>query len=228
MARALSIFPSREALIEATTQRLAEAITQALTLRGAACVALSGGTTPAPVYRKLAARELDWRHVSFVLVDERFVPVEHEASNEGMLRAALGPALDHGAALVPMYAPALTHEAAAARANTVYAPLEIDIALMGMGADAHTASWFPGALGDALDPVNPRSVVAVTAPGAAGAVERLTLTLAKLARARRLLLLITGEDKRAALEAAARSAPSAAPIAALFNLGAPLEILWAA
>lgn len=214
--------------MEAVAQRLGEAITQALTLRGAACVALSGGTTPAPAYRKLAARDLDWRRVRFALVDERFVPVEHEASNERMLHAALKPALDQGAALIPMYAPAMTPEAAAAHADSIYALLEIDIALMGMGGDAHTASWFPGALDRVLDPANPRSVIAVTAPGAAGSAERLTLTYAKLSRARRLLLLIAGEDKRAVLEAATHASPGAAPVAALFNLNAPLEILWAA
>lgn len=214
--------------MDAAALRLGEAITQALTLRGAACAALSGGTTPAPAYRKLAARDLDWRSVSFALVDERFVPLEHEASNEGMLRRALKPALDHGAALVPMIAPALTHEATAARADALYAPLEIDIALMGMGGDAHTASWIPGALGNALDPENPRSVVAVTAPGAAGSAKRLTLTLAKLSRARHLLLLIAGEDKRPVLEAATHASPNTAPVAALFGLGVPLEILWAA
>ncbi len=214
--------------MEAAAQRLGEAITQALTLRGTACAALSGGATPAPAYRKLAGRGLDWRRVSFALVDERFVPVEHEASNEGMLRAALAPALDRGATLIPMYAPALTHEAAAARADATYAPLKIDVALMGMGADAHTASWFAGALGDALAPDNPRSVIATTAPGAAGSGRRLTLTLATLSRASRLLLLIAGEDKRAVLEAAMGASPSAAPVAALLGLSAPLEILWAA
>lgn len=213
--------------MDAAALRLGEAITQALTLRGAACAALSGGATPAPAYRKLVARSLDWRAVTFALVDERFVPPEHEASNEGMLRAALKPALDRGAALVPMYAP-MTHQAAAAHADALYAPLEIDIALMGMGEDAHTASWFSGALGDALDPANPRSVIAVTAPGAAGSAERLTLTFAKLARARRLLLLIAGEDKRTVLDAAMQASPSAAPVAALFGVGAPLEIMWAA
>lgn len=214
--------------MDAAAQRLAEAITQALTLRGAACVALSGGTTPAPAYRKLAARDLDWRRVSFALVDERFVPVEHEASNEGVLRNALAPALSRGAEFIPMYAPAMTLEAAAARADALYAPLEIDVALMGMGADAHTASWFPGALGDTLDPANPRSVIAASAPGAAGSAQRLTLTLAKIARARRLLLLTTGEDKRAALEAAMHASPVVAPVAALFSVDAPLEMLWAA
>ena len=214
--------------MEAAAQRLAEALTQALTLRGAACAALSGGTTPAPAYRKLAARDLNWRRVSFALVDERFVPVGHEDSNEGMLRAALAPGLERGATLVPMYAPATTLEAAAARADAAYAQLDIDVALMGMGADAHTASWFPGALGDVLDPANPRSVIAVTAPGAAGAASRLTLTLSKLSRAHRLLLLIAGKDKRAALEAAMHAPPDAAPIAALLGLDAPLEIMWAA
>lgn len=215
--------------MEAATLRLGDAITQALTVRGAACLALSGGTTPEPAYRKLAAHDFDWRHVTFALIDERFVPPEHEASNEAMLRRALAPALQQGATLVPMFAPTATLEAAAARADALYAPLEFDIALMGMGADGHVASWFPGALGDLLAPDNPRSVAAIIAPTAPASSERLTLTYAKLARTRRLLLLIAGEEKRAVLEAAAHAALQTAPIAALLHADAPpLEIFWAA
>lgn len=215
--------------MEAAALRLVEAITQALTVRGAARVALSGGATPEPAYRKLAAHELDWRRVSIALVDERFVPPEHEASNEGMLRRALKPALERGATLLPLFAPAATLEAAAACADALYAPLEFDIALLGMGADGHVASWFPGALGDLLAPDNPRSVAAIIAPAAPASSERLTLTYAKLARAHRLLLLIAGEEKRAVLEAAAHAALQTAPIAALLHADAPpLEILWAA
>lgn len=230
LMHALVAFAAREALMAAAAERIAEALRHAIGIRGGACVALSGGTTPEPAYRLLAAHDVDWSKVTFALVDERCVPPEHEASNEGLLRRALAAALAKGAKLLPMYSPAPTPADAAALAEFIYAPLHFDIALVGMGRDGHTASWFPGAtgLGEALDLRNPRTVVALKAPGAAGAADRLSLTRAALMRAGRLILLITGEDKRVRLEAALRSSPQQAPVAALFAGPArPPEILWA-
>jgi|CXWL01.1.fsa_nt_gi 6-phosphogluconolactonase len=227
---ALAAFATREALMAAAAHRIADAVTQAITIRGAACIALSGGSTPEPAYRLLAAIDLDWRRIMFALVDERCVPTDHEASNEGTLRRALAPALSNGATLIPMYADAPTPAGAALLAEARYAPLHFDIALLGMGIDGHTASWVPGAAGlaEALDPASTRTVVALSAPRAAGAATRLSLTRAALARAERLVLLITGEDKRARLEQALQSSPEAAPVAALFIPPAPRpDILWA-
>lgn len=226
---ALSVFPTRDALMEAAALRIAEALTQGITLRGNACAALSGGATPAPAYRKLAALKLDWRHVTFALVDERFVAPEHEASNEGLLRRELAPALAQGAKLAPMYS-AGALEQAAQLADATHAPLHIDIALMGMGEDAHTASWFPNApgLAEILDLEGARTVASVRAAQAAGTAERLTLTRAALARADHVLLVITGEAKRARLEAAMREPIEQAPVAALFrDVAHPPEVLWA-
>jgi 6-phosphogluconolactonase len=225
----VSTFPDRAALMAAAAERIADALRQALADRGAACAALSGGTTPEPAYRLLAEAALDWRRVSIALVDERFVPPGHPASNEALLRRALAPALARGAGLVEMFAPGLTPTEAAAQADARYAPLHFDIAVMGMGADGHTASWFPGAdgLDAALDPDGARSVVALHAPKAEGTQDRLSMTFAALRRARRVLLLIAGEDKRARLAAALAGAEDA-PVAALFRLPAPPEVLWAA
>jgi 6-phosphogluconolactonase len=129
-----------------------------------------------------------------------------------------------------MYVATSTPAEAAARADTAYASLRFDIAVMGMGADGHTASWFHSApgLSSALDPHNPRSVIALDAAQAAGASARLTLTLSALRRAERMLVLITGADKRARLETGLREAPEQAPVAALFGgqLPAP-TVLWA-
>jgi 6-phosphogluconolactonase len=216
-------FPTRGALMEAAADELAEALHAALGARGHACAALSGGSTPEPAYALLAARDLDWANITFALVDERFVPPAHDASNERMLRRALAPALAKGATLLPMYAPASDVHEAADRAEARYAPLKIAIALMGMGEDGHTASWFPGAEREALD--SARSVIAVHAAQAAGSSERLTLTRTALARAGRVLLLITGAEKRARLEQAL--ATGDAPVAVLFGLGMPApEVLW--
>ncbi|MGD9981179.1 MAG: 6-phosphogluconolactonase [Hyphomonadaceae bacterium] len=216
-------FASREAMMQAAAERIAEALSQGMKERGAGCAALSGGGTPEPAYRALAALALDWPRVTFLLVDERFAPPSDPASNEGMLRRALAPALAAGAQLLPMFADNATPEEAAARANAVYARKHIDIALMGMGDDGHTASWFPQSpdLAAALDLANPRTVIAVEAPGAAGSAMRLTMTRSAIAKARSRLLLLAGEQKRQALPAHA----AGAPVAALLQLGA--DIFWA-
>ncbi|MEZ5996607.1 MAG: 6-phosphogluconolactonase [Hyphomonadaceae bacterium] len=221
----LRAFASREALVAAAAQYIADALAGAVEQRGQACAALSGGSTPAPAYHALADMPLDWPRITFLLADERWVPPSDDASNEGMLRRALAPALAAGARLLPLYAPDVTLEDAATKADARYAGHAIDVAVMGMGADGHTASWFPHSpdLAAALDPESARTVIGVRAPGAAGSPERLTLTRAAVAKAKRALLLIAGAEKRAALEAAqCMSAPIAALLAA-----APAEIFWA-
>lgn len=191
-------FPTRAALMEAAAGDMAAALQKAIAEGGEACIALSGGSTPEPAYTLLAQHDLDWPCVTVALVDERFVPPDHDASNEKMLRRTLAPALAKGAKLLPMYAPAKDVHEAAARADALYAPLHIDFALMGMGEDGHTASWFDGAEGleAAVDLNAPRTVVAIHAPQAAGAPDRLTLTLRALRSAAPVTLLITGAAKR--------------------------------
>jgi 6-phosphogluconolactonase len=220
-------FATREALMRAAAKRMADALTDAISKHGSACAALSGGGTPAPAYRALAAMPLDWPKITLSLVDERYVPPSDAASNEGLVRRDFKDAFDAGVQFRPMYAPP-TVDQAADIAERIYAPMRIDIALMGMGGDGHTASWFPGAakLGEALDLDNPRTVMALTAAQADGSCERLTLTRAAFTRIGSVLLLITGADKRARLEAAL--AGDYAPVAALFAPALPQpEVLWA-
>ncbi len=169
---------------------------------------------------------LDWTKVSFALVDERCVPPSDPASNEGLLRRTLAGALAAGAQLISMYRGSPSPDAAEA----AYAALHLDIALMGMGGDGHTASWFPGGegLAAALDRGSPKTLASVRAPQAVGAADRLTLTRAALDRAERVLLLIQGEDKRARLKAALTQSIEEAPVAALFaRPGRAPEVLWA-
>lgn len=228
---ALRVFPNRDALMRAAADRLEAALRDGLQQRGTACAALSGGSTPEPAYALLAQRKLDWRNVSLALVDERFAPPSDPASNEGMVRRAFAPAIAQGARVLPMWKDQATPAQAAYAADALYAPLHIDIALMGMGADGHTASWFPQSadLAVALDPKNPRHVITVEAIGAAGTSSRLTMTLSSIARADAALALITSEDKRARFDALAAKPDPSLPFPALSAaLGARLENFWAA
>lgn len=224
----LETHPSRDALMNAAARHIASSLEAAISRHGNACATLSGGSTPAPAYEALAALPLDWAKITFALVDERFVPPNDPASNQALLQRTLAPAFDGGALLAPMFFPAATVAESADQADQRYAPLRIDVALMGMGEDGHTASWFPGSseLGGALDLDNPRSVIATHAPQAAGASDRLTLTRSALSRAGALLLVIAGDEKRARLENAL--AQHDAPVSALFNDHVPVPIvMWA-
>lgn len=225
----LTAFATRDALMAAAAERMAAALRDGVARSGSACAALSGGSTPAPAYRALAGQSLDWAKITIALVDERFVPPNDPVSNQALIQSTLTPAFDAGARLAPMFFPAATVAQSADQADQRYAGLNIDVALMGMGDDGHTASWFPGvpALGNALDLNNPRSVMALNAPQAAGSAERLTLTRSALARSGRIVLLITGDQKRARLEQAVQH--DDAPVSALFapHMPAP-EVLWAA
>lgn len=210
---------SPEAAARAASDFLANAIQTGLTQRGEACIALSGGSTPGPAYRLLAQAPIDWPRVRFILVDERWLPPEQDGSNEKMLRATLAPALAAGARLDGMWRGAGSpHADAEALESEAYGAPPLDAALMGMGADGHTASWFPNApeLAAALDPHGSRRVIAISAPGAAAANERLSLTLPAIVAASAIALLIAGQDKIDALaRAQSGETVSPAPIAAL-------------
>jgi 6-phosphogluconolactonase len=219
----LTVFASREAMMTAAARAVEEALRFGLSTRGEATIALSGGATPEPAYHILAQAPLPWREITLALVDDRFVPPSDPASNEGLVRRAFRHAINEGAHVAPMFG-AGTPGQAAARADAAYAALKFDIAVMGMGSDGHTASWFPGIaeLSSLLDLTNANTVVALHAPNARPINDRLTLTRAGLARADRLLLLITGAEKRARLEA------GGGPVDALFSPEMPpCEILYA-
>ena len=217
-------FATRDAAMQAAAERIAEAFRTGISERGQAFAALSGGTTPAAAYEALAVMPLDWARVTFLVVDERFVPLSDEASNEALLRRALAPALAAGASVLPLYSDNVSIDEAAARANALYADKPIDIALVGMGGDGHTASWFPRASVLEAALTDARSVIAINAPGAYGTPERLTLTRAGMAQAEAIILLITGAEKRALLEDRARAR---LPVDELFDLPAPIETIWA-
>lgn len=159
---------------------------------------LSGGTTPAPVYRALSRAPLDWARVDVALVDERWLQPSDPDSNAWLVRQHL---LRHDAAAARFEAltsPGRSLEEAVAFGNA-HARQSASAVVLGMGEDGHTASLFPGlpALERALASKQP--YVAIDATGAAGARQwskRISLTPAGLAYAQSRLLLIQGRAKR--------------------------------
>lgn len=206
----LEVREDAESLAERAALFLADAIREAVSARGRATVGLSGGQTPRPAYKRLAAMDLPWRDVDLVWIDDRFVPKESERSNYGTaLRDWISTIHIPEANVHPMPGPERDHEEGAAayevelrrlfRLSMTAAPeqLALDVALMGVGDDGHTASLFPGSF--ALS-VRDRAVIAVPAEGDREA--RTTLSFPVLWSVRKMLILCQGEKKREIVRAA--------------------------
>lgn len=216
----------RAALVRELADALAGDLRAALARQDRASLALPGGTTPAPVFEALAAAQLDWARMDVLPGDERFLEATSARSNARLIREHLLRGAAAAARLLPCPGPetAPSPQAAAATWSAALAPvLPLSVLLLGMGADRHTASLFPGAdgLGAALAPDAPPAL-ALAAPGAPE--PRISLTAPVLRGAGTVRLLITGPEKRAALEAARDAAPEAAPVSIVLDRA---EVHWA-
>lgn len=160
-------------------------------------LAVSGGGTARSCYEALAARSgIDWPSVTVLVGDERWVPVDHDDSNEGMARQELLDHVDVGSVRSMRGAGATPEEAAAAYDRLLRDLGTIDLVHLGMGPDGHTASIFPGS--PTLD-VTDRLVVAAE-PGLEPFHRRVTLTLPGIALARHVVFTVEGDAKLDVLE----------------------------
>ena len=210
-------YPDREMMYLALANVIAGQLGDFLRREGKATFCVPGGTTPGPVFDTLSGVVLDWAHVAVLLNDERWVPEDSPRSNTRLLRDRLltGPAA--AAQLLPLYAATDTPEESLAALAAGIAPhLPISVLLLGMGADMHTASLFPGAdrLAEALSPHAP-PLMALRAEAAGE--PRITLTMPVLRGAMHVHLLITGVEKRAALDRAQGLPADQAPVRAILD-----------
>jgi len=200
----------------------------AVTAKGAASLAVSGGRTPVRFFEALSRLDLPWDRITVTLVDERRVPPDAERSNERLVRAHLLRARAATATFVGLYRGGtdehVDRDLAECAIDAV--PWPLTVAVIGMGDDGHTASFFPDGdnLAACLDPGGVRRVETMRAPAA---VEpRLTLALPALLTAQTIALHIEGTGKRAVLDRALQPGPeSDLPIRAVLAR-APVDIFW--
>ncbi len=217
-------YPDAEMMMMDLGNTIAGELEQHLLNHDHVSFAVPGGTTPGPVFDVLcAAKHIDWARVHVMLTDERWVPETSERSNTRLLRERLLIDAAAAATYVPLYGGTDTPEQSLEALQAGMADeLPISVMLLGMGADMHTASIFPGAdkLDEALHGDN--LLVAMRAPGAPE--PRITLSAKVLKGAMSRHIVIIGNEKREALERARSLTPEEAPVAAIL---AGSTIHWA-
>lgn len=190
-----------------------------------ASFAVPGGTTPGPIFDAMSSVDLDWDRVHVMLTDERWVPEDHPRSNAGLVKARLMTGNAAAATFLSFYREGMTAQDAAPGVSEDFAAeMPISVLLLGMGADMHTASLFPGAPGVEAAMARNAPLVCAVAP-ADQPEERITFSAQALDGAMNKHLVIFGDDKRAAFEKAQRLSPLEAPISAVITEG---TVHWAA
>lgn len=223
------IFDSRDEASVAAAERMVAALSRRLDGQGEASVVVSGGTSPAGVFRELSRTVLPWSDVHVVLSDERWVPADHEDSNEKLVRETLLAGEAQGASLLGVYRQGVAIDERCSEINEelLQAPFPFACALLGMGEDGHFASLFPDAdnLREGLDADSRQLCIPVQT--AASPHARVSLTLSALSRSDEIVLLIFGDAKRDVYEAA-KTSSNGLPVSHLLRQKrAPVHIYWA-
>jgi 6-phosphogluconolactonase len=227
----LKAFPNRNNLAIQLAAQIGARLTAGIAEHGRASLAVSGGSTPVGLFEQLAAMDLNWSDIVITLVDERWVAPTADDSNEHLVRSHLLKEKAAAATFIGLKNAAATATAGenecARKLRNV--PRPFDVLILGMGADGHTASLFPGAQKLALaTDMNATQTCMGIAPLAAPH-ERMTLTLPAILDTRQIFLHITGQAKKDVLQQARAEGPvEAMPIRFILRQQAtPVAVYWA-
>ncbi len=228
-----------QSLAENLAGELVVQISNAIDVKGRAVIALSGGSTPKPLFKALSEHDIEWDKVIITLVDERWVPESHELSNAAFMKKHLLDSLPTQTRFVPLYQEAQSVQAsfdlvladyqAATGAPEAEPVTSFDIVILGMGGDGHTASFFPDADNiDELVAIDAKAPL-LTCSSPSTQVERITWSLPTLLNTTFLALHFTGSGKLDVFDAAVSGgALEELPIrSAIFQTRTPLNVYYA-
>jgi 6-phosphogluconolactonase len=222
-------YADSDALVEAFSQRIASILEQAINDRGSAFIAVSGGSTPKPLFQALSNIELPWAKVNVTLADERWVDASDNDSNEKLVRENL---LLNKAAAANFVSMTGRYKNAEDAVDEISQRLQdrglpLDIIILGMGEDGHTASLFPCSkqIKEGLNLTRKQPVLA-TEPASAPH-QRMSLSLATIIESRHVFLHITGDKKRSVLTTAlSQHTATDKPIKAVCD-NCSVNLIWA-
>ena len=207
---------------------IAQRLKRAISNKSHATLAVSGGKTPINLFTALSEQSILWDRVTVTLVDERWVDSRHQDSNAGLVKEYLLAGQARRATFISLKAPYDSpFDSVDTISQRIKPILPIDVTVLGMGADGHTASFFPGAstLTRAMDPESDAIVCPVTPPAAPH--ERMTLTLPVILQSGYLCLHCVGEEKYQVLQEVFNSAQNAYPVSAVINSPKEVDIYYA-
>lgn len=217
---------ARQQLAEQLAEAVFQGLQEDLNHQERVLLVVSGGSTPVPFFKALAAKSLPWDRVDVTLADERWVDEQSSDSNAKLVREHLLQGEASAATFIPLTCSAATPEEGvdevAKQAESLAWPASVVI--LGMGGDGHTASLFPDSPELTLALATEELLVAVRTPSQPQ--PRITFSADRLHQARRHILHITGEDKRAVL-AKALNGDDVRQLPIRAFLTCPLAIYWA-
>lgn len=221
-------FDSKQQLHDTLAQNIAFVLKESIRDEGNAVIAVSGGSTPKPLFEKLSNIKLDWSKVTVTLVDERWVDNTHNDSNEKLIREHLLQNYAQNAKFIPLKNEASTPFKGIEDCKNKFCDIKdsFDVIVLGMGADGHTASFFPkdDNLSNAL---TTKQCCAATIPADAPH-QRITLSLSKILKAKHLFLHIEGEIKKDVFNKALKEEKvEDMPVRAILNNKKTLEVYYA-
>lgn len=206
-------YKTSETLMQSLASTVEVELNNAIKNRGLATFVIPGGTTPKPFFNIIRDSDIEWEKITIFPTDERWVSMENSRSNARLIQRELLTGRASKANFVTLYKKNKTlDQGASLLAENISNYLPIDVLVLGMGVDMHTASLFPGSPGLALaQSMNAAEVVPVT-PLDNSLEPRVTLSARVLEKAVNTHVLIIGLEKKNAVKEAEKREPASAPI----------------